>query len=164
MPMHIAGDELNFTYNALEIYVSGCTRNCKGCHNPELQKYGVGKKWQRWLRDNGHHITNQYEGLIDKIWIVGGDLLCQPMEDAVEFVKGLRKLNPHIQIVVWTGAEDIDGVDDTLFELVDGFKTGSYQKNRKSYEADYLDPKLGWTTVKLASSNQCFQFKLEGEV
>lgn len=161
MPMHIAGAEINYTYNAFEIYVSGCTRDCKGCQNPELQKYGVGKKWQRWMRDNKHLITNCCEGLVDKVWIVGGDLMCQPVEDAVEFLKEIRKANPSIQIVVWTGAEDIDTIDEETFELADGFKLGPYIKTRKSYEADYIDPKLGDTTVKLASSNQYFVFKAE---
>jgi len=155
----IAGSEINYTYNALEIFVSGCTHGCKGCQNPELQSFGVGKKWPRWLRENAYNISQGLSLLIDKVWIVGGDLLCQDIGDACEFLRTLRKTNKHLQIVVWTGVEVIQDVPDEIFELVDGVKLGSYMKGRKSYEADYFDPKLGDTTVKLASDNQYFIMK-----
>jgi len=155
----IAGSEINFTYSALEIFVSGCTHGCKGCQNPELQKFGVGKAWPRWLREKSFDIFQGLSLLIDKIWIVGGDLLCQETGDAVEFLRTLRKTNPKLQIVVWTGMETIQEVPDEIWKLVDGVKLGSYIKGRKSYEADYLDPKLGDTTVKLASDNQYFVMK-----
>jgi organic radical activating enzyme len=29
---------------AFEIYVSGCTRGCPGCHSPELQSFDVGQE------------------------------------------------------------------------------------------------------------------------
>jgi anaerobic ribonucleoside-triphosphate reductase activating protein len=161
MAMHIAGHELNFEHGALEVFVSGCTRDCPGCHNPELQKYGVGKKWQRWIRENTHHLSSDYKDLIDKVWIMGGDLLCQPPEDIVEFLKALRKAAPYAQIIVWTGAASVVSVDADVYELVDGMKLGFYDQTLAddSYLAGYILTSGEIIDIHLASRNQFFVFK-----
>lgn len=167
MAMHIAGYEINYEHGALELFVSGCTRNCKGCHNPELQKYGVGKKWQRWIRENAFRLSYEYSIIVDKIWIMGGDLLCQPPEDVVEFLKALRKNAPDLQIVVWTGASSMSEVDQEIRELADGFKFGSYDESLAdpSYMAGYIAPRTGIIEdVHLASRNQFFIFKFGEEI
>lgn len=162
MAMHIAGCEINYEHGALEIFVSGCTRNCKGCHNPELQKYGVGKKWQRWLRENTYSIGYEYSMFADKIWIMGGDLLCQQPEDIVEFLKALRKAAPDYQIIVWTGAASVVEVDPDVYELIDGAKLGAYDETLKDdeYLAGYILKDDGEIIdIHLASRNQFFVFK-----
>lgn len=158
MAMHIAGMEVNWPCRALEIYVSGCTRNCPGCHNPELQKYGVGKKWQRWIRDNSHALKYEWSILADKLWIVGGDLLCQPPEDAVEFLKALHRTVPEMTICVWTGEDDWTLIDPDIFKLADSFKLGSYKKDLPGRKTSYPDDELGTVPVRLASENQYFFF------
>jgi pyruvate-formate lyase-activating enzyme len=160
MAMHIAGFEVNYEHGALEIFVSGCTRNCEGCHNPELQKYGVGKKWQRWIRENTYRLSHEYSLLADKIWIMGGDILCQQPEDTFEFLKALRKVAPSMQIIVWTGASSIKEVDIDIIEFVDGFKFGAYDKSLEDpeYVAGYITPSKIITDIHLASRNQFFIF------
>ena len=32
--IRIIGSEINLRHSALEVYVSGCIRDCPGCHNP----------------------------------------------------------------------------------------------------------------------------------
>lgn len=155
MSMHIAGMELNLTHKALEIFVSGCTRNCAGCHNPELQKYGVGKKWQRWLRENTYRLNYEWSMLVDKLWIVGGDILCQPPEDAREFLMALRKAAPSMQICVWTGAR-IGEVPEFVFEFSDVVKVGSYLRDFRPCPTDYPTPDGSPMKVDLASINQLF--------
>lgn len=159
MSMHIAGYEINYEHSALEIFVSGCTRGCPGCHNPELQAYGVGKKWQRWIRDHAYHLTYEYSRLINKIWVMGGDLLCQPPEDAVEFLKALRKAAPELQIIVWTGASRFTDLDPDINAACDGFKMGAYDETKAGrYPAGYTEPDGSFTNVHLASKNQFFIF------
>ena len=159
MSMHIAGMEVNYPCKALEIFVSGCTRNCPGCHNPELQKYGVGKKWQRWVRDNGYKLKYEWSLLADKIWIVGGDLLCQPPEDAVEFIKALRRIvGEEIDICIWTGEDYWPGIDPDIFDLVDVFKLGSYREDLPPVKTVYKDRGGVEIPVTLASNNQYFLY------
>jgi anaerobic ribonucleoside-triphosphate reductase activating protein len=162
MAMHIAGYEINYEHGALEIFISGCTRNCPGCHNPELQQYGVGKKWQRWMREQTYHIGYEYSMLVDKIWIMGGDLLCQPPEDVIEFLKALRKAAPAMQIIVWSGASSLKEADSDIWPYVDGYKFGGYDETLadETYQAGYVLPKTGEVVdVHLASRNQFFIFK-----
>ena len=158
MSMHIAGVEVNFTHKALEVFVSGCTRNCPGCHNPELQKYGVGKKWQRWIRENAYRLQYDYSMLVNKLWIVGGDLLCQPPEDVVEFLKALRKAAPSLQLIVWTGEQQLKNIDDDVKALVDGFKLGPYKEGLGAYSNPYIEPDGSTSHIELASLNQFFVF------
>lgn len=74
--IHIIGSEPNLAHAALEIYVSGCTRACPGCHNPEAQGYGKGLKWPRWLAQNAWKIRQGLnEKLFRRLWILGGDPL-----------------------------------------------------------------------------------------
>ena len=156
MSMHIAGMELNLTHKALEIFVSGCTRNCAGCHNPELQKYGVGKKWQRWLRENTSKLNYEWSMLVDKLWIVGGDILCQPPEDAREFLMALRKAAPSMDICVWTGARYSE-IPDFVFKFADVVKVGEYIDGTESIIASYPLIDDSHIPVTLASANQYFR-------
>ena len=157
MSMHIAGLEINYPHRAVEIYVSGCTRACPGCHNPELQRYGVGKKWQRWLRDNTHRLHDEYSQLTDRIWVMGGDLLCQQPEDAVEFLRALRNASgPAVPVWVWTGEDDAGAIDPDILNLADVWKLGAYREDLPSH--DILIPASGRhdrpARLTLASSNQ----------
>ena len=154
--MRIAGMELNPEHQALEIFVSGCLRNCKGCHNPELQSFGNGKKWQRWMRDNEGKLKDGWHTLADKLWIVGGDLLCQPLHEAVEFLKALRRIG-HYTIWVWTGEDSLERIDQSIRENCDYIKYGHYDHVLLPIEIDYGGPQL----LRLASNNQRLQ-KCEG--
>ena len=91
--IHIIGSEPNLAHAALEIYVSGCTRACPGCHNPEAQGYGKGLKWPRWLAQNAWKIRQGLdEKLFRRLWILGGDPLCQPEHEIVELLHSLRRI------------------------------------------------------------------------
>ena len=160
--LYIAGLEFNYEHKAVEIFVSGCTRKCKGCHNPELQTYKIGTPFRRWLDINKSPISKEWNLLFDDVWIVGGDLLCQDPDEAVEFLKCLRSVLPEsMRIVLWTGEEELINVPDEIFELCDGCKLGAYRKDLKGWQAPYLLADGTVTQIKLASNNQRFLFPVE---
>ena len=157
-PLCIAGEEINYVYKALEVFVSGCTRNCPGCQNPELHEFGKGTPYKKWLKTFVKQ-KDRYLSLVNKIWIVGGDLLCQDLELAEDFIAHLDNLIPlSVQIVLWTGEESLVNVPNEIFQHVDGVKLGSFVKRTKSYEALYFEEDGSSTTVKLAGNNQYFVF------
>ncbi len=142
----IAGTEFNATHNAYEIYVAGCKQHCPGCHNPELQVFGKGKSARLWLKENRFKLRTD---TFDKVWILGGDLLSQPLHDAVEFVTSLRHAMPlSMHLWLWTGAvESVDAIPPMLRELFDYIKTGAYRK-------DHLSVLVLEHNIVLASDNQ----------
>lgn len=122
---------------AVEIYVSGCTRNCKGCHNPEMQSFDYGNK----LDELSLHIAlSDNEDWFDIIAILGGDLLCQDDQEAKELTQMLRMAYPQKKLWLFTGAE-LSEVPKWCFEYFDVIKTGTYEESLRQ-------------STGLASSNQ----------
>lgn len=131
--MRIAGvifDAVNaYDGIAVEIYVSGCTRNCPGCHSPELQSFMVGGEWNDIKEQVIEDIDNE-SYFIDIISIIGGDLLCQPEEEAREFVADLKKHFPDKKYWLFTGAER-EEVPQWVFNEFDVIKVGRYDETQR---------------------------------
>lgn len=144
----VIGTEYNAAHDAMEIYVSGCTRDCPGCHNPEAREFGKGKSTRVWLQESRYKFLT---GTFRRVWILGGDLLCQPEHEAREFMFSLRKAAPDMEFWLWTGAERLADVPDSLLRLFDVVKTGAYIKELSSWRVEY---KGGSQGLVLASANQ----------
>lgn len=145
----IIGTEYNAAHDAMEIYVSGCTRACPGCHNPEAQEFGKGKSSRLWLSENRYKFLT---GTFRRVWILGGDLLCQPEHEAREFMYDLRKVAPSMEFWLWTGAERLADVPVILLQFFDIIKTGAYKKDLPVRSVEYKD---GAQSLVLATANQC---------
>lgn len=149
--MTIAGTVFNARHQALEIYVSGCLRGCPGCHNQELSVFGKGKSWRLWLKENRYKLTTP-ASLVDRVWIMGGDLLDQPPTDALEFVRDLRAaLREDKELWLWTG-HALSDVSEQLRAYLDWIKAGEYHKDLPS--CTYTD-----LALTLASNNQELYYK-----
>ena len=120
--IRIIGSEINLRHRALEVYVSGCIRDCPGCHNPEAQAFGNGMRWDKWLTANRYKLAT---GTFRNVWILGGDLLCQPEPAEVEeFLRSLRHIMPEeMDLWLWTGAYRKD-VPSSVLRHIDWLKTG----------------------------------------
>lgn len=108
MKIRIAGTEYSLNNRSYEIYVQGCTRNCKGCHNPEAQSFDGGKEWEikEFFDVLDKKLTPFIEGgLVEKIYVTGGDLLCWDEATAKEFGDHLAKHFLYLQRWLFTGAE-----------------------------------------------------------
>lgn len=154
--IRILGSELNLTHKALEIYVAGCTRNCPGCHNPESHSFAGGQRFDKWLTANRHKFANP---LIEHVWVMGGDLLCQPEQALVtEFLSTLRRALPEgVKLWLWTGATEEElprGFIPNIYPAhLDVLKLGPYRRDLPSKE---VPSPAG--TLTLASENQCLMW------
>ena len=127
--MNIAGFVPNATnaYDgvAFEIYVSGCTSNCKGCHNPELQNFSFGREYRV---DKLLMKLEESRGWFDIIAWLGGDLLDQP--DAEEYARLVKNMHQNTPMYLFTGKEYKD-IPKWCFELFDWIKFGPYIEELK---------------------------------
>lgn len=138
--MNIAGIDYNLNHKALELYISGCTLHCDGCHNEELWDFTKGNPyfghWDRVIH------KKLKEHLVENVWIMGGEPLDQDTQIFYEFICDIFSFD--VKLWLWTGYED---VPDHLLWTLDYIKVGEYQKDSDSY----TEPLFG---IELASVNQ----------
>ena len=140
--MNISGIDYNLNYKALEIYISGCTLHCKGCHNYEIWDFNSGKPyfgyWDKII------LSKMRDPMIENIWVMGGEPLDQNINLFVDFLKDIC----YKPIWLWTGYEKLE---KTMYNKINIYlsyiKIGSYKKELPGY----IEPLLG---LELASSNQ----------
>jgi len=113
---------------AFEIYVSGCTRKCNGCHNPELECFDFGL--DTTIEEYITKILLPRADFYDIIAVTGGDLLCQNTDEAEHLAKMLRQYFPDKELWLFTGEEDIVDVPQWAKNIFDVIKTGKYDKER----------------------------------
>jgi anaerobic ribonucleoside-triphosphate reductase activating protein len=114
--------------STIEIYVSGCNRKCKGCHNPELQNFNYGEpldfeKLINYLKER--------EELFTSISITGGDLLEQDNMSAQTLVHKLSQFFPNKKLWLFTGANYKEDCYYWVWEYFDVVKLGEYKEELK---------------------------------
>ncbi|MCM1532912.1 MAG: radical SAM protein, partial [Ruminococcus flavefaciens] len=145
--VYIAGTEINVKHKALEIYVSGCKEHsCQGCHNPELWYFDIGKQYRCILNEIlKKAVDGQTSGLIDQIWILGGEPCDQHLNLMEDFLLELR--TTELPLVLWTHytpRKESWALPVPFTRFVDYIKVGPYIPGKESH----IDPILG---VELAN-------------
>ena len=108
---------------ALVIYFMGCSKNCKGCHNPELQQQtdtNPGMDTQKIL---GY--LREMEGFYDSVVFSGGDPLEQP--------NALYHLASKIKIkkILYTG-KLFENINPKILKVIDVVIDGPYDETKKT--------------------------------
>ena len=93
-------DVANSTGVSCTLFVSGCTNDCKGCFNKDLQDFNYGKEWTEEVEDyfieccKNPHVTN--------VCLLGGEVFQQ---DCDIIFRLLLRLKVEIKkpIWIWTG-------------------------------------------------------------
>jgi anaerobic ribonucleoside-triphosphate reductase activating protein len=127
---------------AVEIYVSGCTRACHGCHNPQMQSFNYGYPLEYGELWRNLDYNKEW---FDIISILGGDLLCQDEVERNTLIYRLDNDFPDKKLWLFTGAE-LSEVPRWCLEIFDVIKTGTYKEELRTSEG-------------LASSNQRYHRK-----
>lgn len=84
------------------IFVSGCTHDCEGCFNKELQDFDSGEVWTKEKED----LIVDYlkKPVVVGINILGGEPLQQTMDDDLKnLLKRCKQECPDKTIWLWTG-------------------------------------------------------------
>jgi anaerobic ribonucleoside-triphosphate reductase activating protein len=111
---------------AVELYFSGCTHNCKECHNPELKNFRYGDPFN--ISETFDYL-NKRKNLFSVISLTGGDPLCH--KEKLKLLCELFK-SYYFKKELWlfTGFELKDCPEEIL-RYCDYIKTGVYNENEK---------------------------------
>lgn len=112
------------------LFLQGCRKNCKGCHNVRIREHGKGtmigiEELITFIRTN---CCNK------KITISGGEPLEQ-MASLEALLKELRKEN--YDICIYTGWE-LGDIPDRILGLTDYIKTGGFVGELKNSGLQYV--------------------------
>ena len=134
--------QYNLNTKSLEIYLSGCLGNCKGCHNPEMKSFTIGDKLTESVIESIKDKASLR--IVENLMIMGGEPLDQKHYELIEFLNQIKKIKKPIWLFTRYDLEDIH--KDVLKKL-DYVKTGKYKKELKT------DNNIQYG-IKLATSNQ----------
>jgi len=112
---------------SLVVCVSGCPRQCEGCHTPHLQNVEYGKLINTSeLMCKIKYQLSLSSDLIDNIVFLGGEPLLYPL--AIHSI--ITQLNEY-RTILYTGY-DYDDVPDYIKNDVDILKTGEWVEDLES--------------------------------
>lgn len=143
--MNIASTQYSVSNNSFEIYLAGCDGLCgDDCHNKELWDFTIGNDYCSVIPDIIVKL-NDYNDVIDSIWILGGEPLLNKEEDLIYLVTSIKTVSKK-PVYLFTRKELAD-ISDNIKSIFDFIKCGCYNKSYK--EDNYVS-----NGVKLATSNQ----------
>lgn len=111
-------------------YVSGCTRHCPGCHNPEAQNFDYGKPYTHDTQVEILNLLNPKH--ISGLSVLGGE----PLEPKNYYplyglLSDAKKYFPDKTIWLWTGFTYEEVKDNFLMEFVDVLVDGAYIQEQR---------------------------------
>ena len=143
--MRIAASQFDVNTSTLEIYVSGCTRACPGCHNLALQDFKIGTTYLEYMPRLSYQLSKPF---VDNIVIMGGEPLEQGRVNLEDLIKRLKSFNKYYErkLGIFTGFE-FEEVPHWIKSNVDYIKCGRYDEELRS--DSYIS-----NGIQLASTNQ----------
>lgn len=153
--MNIASTQYNLKNKAIEIYLSGCTLKCKGCHNYDIWDFNKGKYWTEYKEKVEEYCNNI---LVDNIWILGGEPLQQEKDDLKQLLLIIKKSKK--DIMLWTGfnEKNIFNLLGDNIKLIDYIKIGKFNINDNER---YIDR---WGGINLKSSQHIYKIQQNNQL
>jgi len=156
-------DVNNGVGNRVTLWVSGCTHNCKGCHNKWLQDYTKGKPLSEAKDKIYEALSHSY---IKGLTVSGGDPLDQDNESLKELynlLSEIRKDFPDKDIWLFSGftfddiAENLDHQEKkNILDIIDYFVDGKFVAELK----DVRLPFRGSSNQKIWKNNWNGSFEI----
>lgn len=121
------------------LFVSGCTNNCKGCFNKDLQDFSYGLKWTSEIEDKFlEYVKNEN---VKGVNILGGEPMEQIMDNDLYNLLQRIKKDTNKDIWLWTGflIEDIlkDEKKKKILKCVDVLIDGRFDINKRDISLKY---------------------------
>ena len=124
---YVDGEGIRFT-----IFMQGCLRNCRGCHNPETHALDGGK-----ILDTAEIIAEiKKNPLLTGITLSGGEPLLQ-IAPALELAKTAKSLGLDVWLYTGYKFEEIPNDADELLKFVDVVVDGEYIEELRNLELEF---------------------------
>lgn len=121
------------------LFVSGCTNNCEGCFNKELQDFNYGEKWTKDIEDD--FIKQVMNSNIVGVNILGGEPMDQIRDKDLSNLLKRIKLETNKSIWLWSGYlyENILSSNDRndILKYVDVLIDGRFELNKRNISLKY---------------------------
>ena len=121
------------------LFVTGCTNNCEGCFNKELQDFNHGEKWTKDIEDD--FINQVMNPNIVGVNILGGEPMDQIRDDDLSNLLKRIKLETNKSIWLWSGYlyENILSSNDrnTILKYVDVLIDGRFELDKRNISLKY---------------------------
>ena len=142
--MNIYSIDFSISTSSLDIFLSGCSgEHCENCHNPELWDFTLGSEYNQEYADKIISQINDFDLLIENVFIMGGEPLQSPTESLRHL---LRTIKVKTNKATWLFTRfELEDIPSNILYYCDYVKCGRFIPNSKSVE---------YFGVKLASDNQ----------
>lgn len=128
---YVDGEGIRFA-----IFMQGCLRNCRGCHNPETHALDGGK-----VIDTAEIVTAiKKNPLLTGITLSGGEPLLQ-IAPALELAKTAKNLGLNVWLYTGYKFEEIPSDADELLKFVDVVVDGEYIEELRDLELEFRGSK-----------------------
>ncbi|WP_300530364.1 anaerobic ribonucleoside-triphosphate reductase activating protein [Peptacetobacter sp.] len=121
------------------LFVTGCTHDCKGCFNKELQDFGAGNVWTQEDEDN--FVSYVKNDNVVGVNILGGEPMQQVMDDCLPNLLKRVKEETGKSIWLWSGylLEQIleDEKRRKILEYVDVLVDGRFDIDKRNINLKY---------------------------
>lgn len=147
--MNILSTQYTLATKSFEIYVAGCkaSPHCKGCHAKESWDFNVGKIYTEESLNKMLLKIEEFDSLIDSIWILGGDPLDNNIREVCKMAVDFAFRNKNIWLFTRYSLEEVKIILKENIILFDYIKCGEYDCNL------ITDDNIQYG-IKLATSNQ----------
>ncbi|MBE6052416.1 MAG: anaerobic ribonucleoside-triphosphate reductase activating protein [Clostridium sartagoforme] len=121
------------------LFVSGCTNNCEGCFNKELQDFSYGEKWTKEIEDK--FIIQVKNSNIVGVNILGGEPMDQTRDkDLFNLLERIKK-ETNKSIWLWSGYlyENIVNCNNrnNILKYVDVLIDGRFELDKRNISLKY---------------------------
>lgn len=128
---YVDGEGIRFA-----VFMQGCLRNCKGCHNPETHDLNGGK-----IIDTSEIIDAiKKNPLLTGITLTGGEPLLQ-IAPALELAKAAKFLNLNVWLYTGYKFEEIPEDAQELLKFVDVVVDGEFVEELRDLTLDFRGSK-----------------------
>ena len=128
---YVDGEGIRFA-----IFMQGCLRNCRGCHNPDTHALDGGK-----ILDTAEIIAEiKKNPLLTGITLSGGEPLLQ-IAPALELAKTAKNLGLDVWLYTGYKIENIPSNADELLKFVDVVVDGEYIEELRDLELEFRGSK-----------------------
>jgi anaerobic ribonucleoside-triphosphate reductase activating protein len=121
------------------LFVSGCTNNCEGCFNKDLQNFNYGTVWNKEIEDSFISYVNNPN--VYGVNILGGEPMEQTMDSDLYNLLTRIKKETNKTIWLWSGYtfEEIinDNKKSKILKLVDVLIDGRFELDKRNISLKY---------------------------